>query len=57
MQPWDIQNIDLNINRDWLSISIFIKSEPKRGGGILLLGKSVSLIGYIVASPGELYVL
>lgn len=33
MQPWDIQNMDLNINRDWLSISIFIKSEPKRGGG------------------------
>lgn len=33
MQPWGIQNIDLNINRDWLSISIFMKSEPKRGGG------------------------
>lgn len=57
MQPWDIQNMDLNINRDWLSISIFIKSEPKRGGGGGPTIGKVCLTGYIVASSGELYVL
>lgn len=49
MQPWDIQNIDLNINRDWLFISIFIKSEPKRGGGDPTIGK-VCLINWLYSS-------
>lgn len=28
-QPWNVQNIDLDLNFNWLSINIFLKSEPK----------------------------
>lgn len=28
-QPWNVQNIDLDFNFNWLSINIFLKSEPK----------------------------
>lgn len=41
-QPWNVQNIDLDFNFNWLSINIFLKSEPQTKGSYPNRGRGKS---------------